>query len=368
MSVLRLVGSAGASIHEQQKVDWIATRTEGTLHWSALRVLAVLGWAGVSKDSQPFVGFRTQRKSQYRLLCERFGLNLDTHFQVSARSIKAKARARNEDPDEVQAKTAQLSTLALYMMLCSYVTSRQSSHHRELARSALWILIGQTTDLEFDEPSHLSEFTTLCHETVNEDNHCEHVARVMKDFSSLDGRRTDALISVASRACSEKDCAACTAFCLNLLQNLAKQTDENADEWTEESATDATVLRGPGGKRRHAEAFQIASITSTSATDDKLKRYWSSRHMLGVLENLSKLLTEPCVLSSAVDGARMGRPLRELLMHWVWLPAAEVCAVLPPLVRGRQINVLVKPLPKDPENRNHPHHPENVTRSPQAVS
>eukprot|EP00971_Amphidinium_carterae_P260194 5162329-Amphidinium_carterae.1 len=83
MSSFRLVGSEGTSIDDQQRVDWVASSSGGTLLWSATRLLACLGWSGSTKDTQPFVGYRTQRKGPFKQLCDSYELDIDRHFLLS---------------------------------------------------------------------------------------------------------------------------------------------------------------------------------------------------------------------------------------------------------------------------------------------
>eukprot|EP00971_Amphidinium_carterae_P037251 732059-Amphidinium_carterae.1 len=217
------------------------------------------------------------------------------------------------------------------MVLSSYVRARQSAQHRGMARLALKVLLSQTTSMVFDDECLQPEMKILCHEGVNDENCCKHIAAVLSGLLASQHSRTDVLIELLARACDERQCPACKAFALTLWKRLSTETELNAHEWNEGAASAASVLYGPSGKRRHSETFHVQGIVVKDATDDKLKRYWTSRHMQGVLEHLSRIVETPCVISSAVDGGRAGRPQRELLFHWLWIPCAEACALLPPL-------------------------------------
>eukprot|EP00971_Amphidinium_carterae_P351915 6492336-Amphidinium_carterae.1 len=193
MTACRLVGAHGPSVDEQQHIDWVATCTSGGLRWSATRVLASLGWSGDTKDKQPFVGYRTQRKGQYTQLCTRFAIDLDTHFVLSTKSVRAKTKAAPAGGDDLEARSAQFSTLALYMLLSAYTTTRQSSHHRTMARSSLCILIARTTSLRFSASTVEPEIKSLCHESVDEDNFCSHLASVLAGLDKMEDHRVDTL-------------------------------------------------------------------------------------------------------------------------------------------------------------------------------
>eukprot|EP00971_Amphidinium_carterae_P036101 709526-Amphidinium_carterae.1 len=97
MAVLyALQRSIGENATELRDVEWLASTAETPfVVWNATRVMSTLGWSGGSRDTEPFAGFRAQRKGVWKKWCDSLEWSLHANFIQSRKSATEKLRGKS---------------------------------------------------------------------------------------------------------------------------------------------------------------------------------------------------------------------------------------------------------------------------------
>eukprot|EP00971_Amphidinium_carterae_P344823 6485439-Amphidinium_carterae.3 len=300
---------------------------EGSLAWTATRVLSLLGWDGRTRNLEPDAGLRVELPKWGKWFME-LGLDVNEHVCQSAKSLRARGKAVPENA----LPYASISTMGLYCVLCFYAARRNTVERMHSARVLLETLIGHCTNMPAANTlqSSVAERAS-CAESIDDSNQCVHLQEVCAGSELMEGSRPKLIAAVLARCPSRLSCPSCCMLATRVLRALATETETNSERWRSPNPEVAPELTGPTGKKRKIEPIK-KELIRVSNTYTPGREHARSQFMASMLHAARESLSSPCTLSLSMDGGRIAKPKKEVNGAWIWLPHQRCSVFLPPKV------------------------------------
>eukprot|EP00971_Amphidinium_carterae_P341845 6480887-Amphidinium_carterae.2 len=312
-------GSTGTAATGVRDLRWTAASTAEGLLWQARRVFRDLDLVGDTEKTALHVIWDRESK-KWSQVCTASGGDPALHFHRSAKSKRAHGDASSA-MDEYH-----ISTAGLLLLLVQYAYNRKAVADRTLASDCLREFLRVTCVVKciwLEALEHAG--SNQCWYNIDDEGRCGHVARMLDALKSKRLPRT-------SLCC----------FWDSLCVHAAESIDTGSEAWSA-SAIEVPKLVGPAGKRCRLDVQERKELFDGTGNGTGNARWWMSKQMLAVLCTSTEVLRRR-VLSSAMDGGRLGKPPRDCLVHWIQHAESGHALLLPPMVKRNETSRPPNPL------------------------
>lgn len=351
--LLRLSGvyRQGEAVHASWK-GW-ARQGESHFRWEFRRILP--GLIFDESPTRPLKKVLQESFHRWEETAHRFGFEINTHLRRSARSIAQ--RGGLDEVSNTDEQEAWVSTLVLLLLLCDWRMKARGLDKKAKIDCLFRLLVERCAPVApFRDESHWEVGERISGKCAKElvDGRCKclhdlFAARLPRQDDDISHQWYSALVIQHLLSHNTSECDAITAWVLQKVIKLANAMEGSVAEWAafDWHLSDEAVVHGLLRKRRldfHARQFclQGSVMSGRASTSAEAGRAmgavssasqpiaWRAADLQALRASSRMSFSNSQVLSCAVDGARIGRPLVEMLLGLISDARGNRHCVLPP--------------------------------------
>lgn len=316
----------------------------GDVKWGLKRILSAFGFVEKSQNTK-LKHIAKAQASSWEAWWGRFGFH-----DVGSMWGRSRHSMRLADTEASEMDGAEqefwFSSAAFVLVALFWACNRRAVAMRDHALTALRLVLGRCLGLEPETPSgeHIGE----CPHSLGAGRCCPCFARAVGQLPSEGAIPQQRVVDVLHALSKVEDCPAADAHVGALAVDLVGLIDQCIEVWGDGDllVVRGLVLRGPSGKRRRADPHLRQMVVGGGQEEGGARlaksakrqcarqsvRDWLVQHC-AVLQAASHIAFEKTVVfSGAFDGARLGKPALELVLHVLWGPKQGLSSMLPPAV------------------------------------